>query len=575
MFDPQTDNMGYHNYRIPSLLVTKKGTTLAIMEGREDLNHDHAKNDIVLKRSTDSGNSWSSPKVIVSEGDNVVMNPVLVQAANGTIILTYIYFPEKRHSSNRSHGVKQVEPGLEGDAIEKVFMVKSKDEGLSWSTPEEITHIAKSNKHSLHAISGPGVGIRLEHGKFKDRIIIPMSETCLRNGKKTSNNYALYSDDHGNSWKHGKSMPASVHGKSGGNEIQMVELEEGVVMASIRDKGHRLISKSYNEGKTWSRLSAHPELIDTGSMSPLLRYRFKNSNIPGVLIHVGVTGRLDGNKRGKAVIALSYDDGETWPVQKALYKGKFDYSSLAILPDGTIGMLAEYDFNGDRAKIQLVKFNLEWIEDPNATTLSLDKKVIKPRNFFKTHPDHKLPDNMVIQKFQVQMEAKAHGSPDNLTYQYELIEGQGEARLLNQSNLGKFSSSNENVFLADWYGPNLIKVTAKNNKGEFVASLLDTVFVHFSHTQMAGGDIKNLDRKYSGKEYITGKIINDTLAYKGMRFSPSDISKGDSRYEGTRYGAYQTKEPRVLALKNGVLVASYHYQVKGANDAPPLDLHWC
>lgn len=212
VFDPQTDNMGYHNYRIPSLLVTKKGTTLAIMEGREDLNHDHAKNDIVLKRSINSGHSWSSPKVIVSVDDNVVMNPVLVQSANGTIILTYIYFPEKRHSSDRSHGVKQVEPGLQGNAIEKIFMIKSQDEGLNWSDPEEITHIAKSNKHSLHAISGPDVGIRLEHGKFKDRIIIPMSETFLQNGIKTSNNYALYSDDHGNSWKHGKAIPPSING---------------------------------------------------------------------------------------------------------------------------------------------------------------------------------------------------------------------------------------------------------------------------------------------------------------------------------------------------------------------------
>lgn len=348
----------------------------------------------------------------------------------------------------------------------------------------------------------------------------------------------------------------------------MVELEEGAIMASIRDKGFRLISKSYDGGKTWDRLTAHSELMDTGSMSPLLRYRFKKCNIPGLIIHIGVTGRLDGNKRGKAIIALSYDDGETWPYQKPLYNAKFDYSSLAIFPDSTIGMLAEYDFNGDRAKIQLAKFNLTWIEDPNATTLSLDKKIIKPDKFFKTHPDHKLSNNMVIQKFQVQMEAKANGSTDNLTYQYELIEGQGESQLLNLKNLGKYSSSNKNTFLADWYGQNVIKVTAKNNKGELIASLLDTIFVHFYHTQMAGGDIRNLDSKYFGKEYITGKILNDTLAYKGMRFLPSDVSPGDSRYEGTRYGAYQTKEPRILALKNGVLVASYHYQVKGANDAP-------
>lgn len=569
VFDSQTDRMGYHNYRIPSLLVTKKGTTLAVMEGREDMNHDHAKNDIVLKRSTNSGKTWSSPEVIAAADDNVVMNPVLVQAEDGTIILTYIYFPEKRHSSNRSHGVKQVDPGFEGDTIEKVFMIKSKNDGVSWTYPEEITHIAKSNRKSLHAISGPGVGIAIKFGKFKDRIIIPMSETFFKKGREYSNNYALYSDDHGNSWKHGNGIPASIKGESGGNEIQMVELEGGVIMASVRNRGFRLLSKSYDGGQTWSRLSAHSGLIDTGSMSPLLRYRFKNGTISGVLLHVGVTGRLEDNKRAKAIIAVSYDDGKTWPVQKPLYTEAFDYSSLAVTPDGTIGMLAEYDFNGDRAKIQLAKFNLEWIEDPNAKILSMDKKIIRPDTYFKTHPDHKLPSDMVIQKFQVQMQAKVHGTLDSLIYKYELLEAKGEAQLLNHENIGQFSTSNKNTFVADWYGSNVIKVTAKNKNGEYVGSIIDTIVVHFSHTQMAGGDIKNLDKKYTGKEYVSGLIINDSLVYKGMRFLPSDISKGDSRYEGTKFGAYETKEPRLLALKNGVLIASYHFQVKGANDAPP------
>jgi hypothetical protein len=30
LFNPLTDGMGYHNYRIPSLLITEKGTILAV-----------------------------------------------------------------------------------------------------------------------------------------------------------------------------------------------------------------------------------------------------------------------------------------------------------------------------------------------------------------------------------------------------------------------------------------------------------------------------------------------------------------------------------------------------------------
>ncbi len=568
IFNPLTDGMGYHNYRIPSLLATQKGTLLAIMEGREDMNFDHAKNDIVLKRSSDNGKTWSLPRVIQDAGDNVVMNPVMVQAIDGTIIMTYIYFPEKRHSGNRAHGVREVDPGLTGDTIEKVFVIRSKDDGLTWSSPTEITQIAKSSKNTLYSICGPGVGITLTKGKHKGRVIIPMSETLKVKEEKISNNYALYSDDKGISWTHGKSCPPSKDGKTGGNEIQMIELEGGAILASVRSKGNRLLSRSHDGGQTWEALQDHKELIDTGCMSPLLRYSWKDGNEPGVLIHIGVTGRPEGRKRGKSILAMSYDDGKTWPVQKELYSKNFDYSSLALLNNGNIGMLAEYDFNGDRAKIKFAEFNLEWIKS-NKPSISLTKAVIQPDIYFKTHPDHRIPTDMVIQKFKLDIEAQFHTPHKGLEFMFEIVDKKGTATFLKKDNFNQYSSSNKNTFLADWYGANIFKVSAKNKKGEIIATVTDTIFVHFSHGQMAGGNINNLDKSVTGKEYISGKIVNDSLVYPGMRFLPSDISKGDLRYEGTKFGAYEVKEPRVLALKNGNLVGTYHYQVKGANDAPP------
>ena len=168
--------------------------------------------------------------------------------------------------------------------------------------------------------------------------------------------------DNGKTWTHGQPCPPSDEGATGGDEVQMIELEDGAVYTSIRSRGHKLVSESNDGGNSWAPLKSHQELPDTGCMSPLLRARWKNGSIPGILMQVLVTDRLIKNRRGNAIIALSYDDGQTWPTKKVLYEHEFDYSSLVLLSDGRIGMLAEYDFNGERAKTKFVKFDLQWVE---------------------------------------------------------------------------------------------------------------------------------------------------------------------------------------------------------------------
>ena len=50
-----------YGYRIPSLLTTANGTLLAFAERRLGM-HDHAQNDIVVKRSADAGRTWGESK---------------------------------------------------------------------------------------------------------------------------------------------------------------------------------------------------------------------------------------------------------------------------------------------------------------------------------------------------------------------------------------------------------------------------------------------------------------------------------------------------------------------------------
>lgn len=50
---------GYHTYRIPALIVTPKGTLLAFCEGRKAGRSDAGDIDLLLKRSSDGGGTWS------------------------------------------------------------------------------------------------------------------------------------------------------------------------------------------------------------------------------------------------------------------------------------------------------------------------------------------------------------------------------------------------------------------------------------------------------------------------------------------------------------------------------------
>ena len=43
--------LGYHTFRIPALVVTTRGTLLAIAEGRRNSQHDTGDIDLVLRRS--------------------------------------------------------------------------------------------------------------------------------------------------------------------------------------------------------------------------------------------------------------------------------------------------------------------------------------------------------------------------------------------------------------------------------------------------------------------------------------------------------------------------------------------
>ena len=73
-----------------------------------------------------------------------------------------------------------------------------------------------------------------------------------------------------------------------------------------------------------------------------------------------------GSSRTNGSVYVSYDEGETWPVRKCIVPYSSAYSSLCILPDGTIGLYVEEEYAGASGySTVFYNFSLNWLTDGN------------------------------------------------------------------------------------------------------------------------------------------------------------------------------------------------------------------
>jgi hypothetical protein len=300
---------GYYGYRIPALAVTPQGTVLAICEGRKKSFSDAGDIDLVCKRSTDNGKTWSPMQVICDDGGNTCGNPcIVVDRESKTLWL----------ATCRNN--------------DRVFIIHSDDDGLTWSKPAEITSDVKSKEWNWYA-SGPGSGIQIENGPHKGRLIIPCDHIEKESKKYFS--HVIYSDDHGKSWKLGGTTP-----KDQVNECELVELADGRLLLNMRNYGghnQRQVAFSDDGGLTWKDQRFDQGLIEPVCQAAIERYRWPSQDKPGVIVF---SNPANTTRKGMMVKA-SFDEGQTWPVARLLHAGPSAYSDLAVLANGEIGCLYE------------------------------------------------------------------------------------------------------------------------------------------------------------------------------------------------------------------------------------------
>lgn len=326
----QAINAKTYGYRIPSLLVTQKNSLLAFTERRMGL-HDHAQNDIVLKRSTDSGRTWSDEIVAFEDGINSINDPLTVQLDNGRILLMFARFPYGRHA-RASGWIKMAELGYDNPETNVLtYICHSDDDGLTWSRPVDVTKSVKA-PHLLNA-NTPGSMIQLTTGKHSGRIVTGLWGTLpvTKNGKvsRAWQIVVAYSDDYGKTWVRTDPL-IDASGKGFPNECQVVEASNGdIILISRNQEGETFRKKAISKdgGVSWSKIDIDRTLPSVACMGAVVKGPvLKNGKWDLYASFPSSKGRFDGQ------IAVSKDNGQSWQI-KTVVKGPFAYSALQVSPD--------------------------------------------------------------------------------------------------------------------------------------------------------------------------------------------------------------------------------------------------
>jgi sialidase-1 len=327
---------GYHTFRIPAVIASQKGALLAFCEGRKNGRGDSGDIDLVLKRSTDGGETWGPLQVVADHGADTVGNPCpVVDRTTGRV-----WLPLTRNPGNYS---EQKNKTATGPGSREVLICHSDDDGATWSEPQNITARAKKPDWGWYA-TGPGCGIQLADG----RLVIPCDHRVAgAPDEKASHSHVIFSDDHGKTWQIGGTVADDKT-----NECQVVELDDGTLLLNMRShhgRNRRAVATSRDRGETWSEATFDDALIEPTCQASMIRLADSNAIL---------FANPASKKRERMTVRLSRDGGKTWPAAGVLYDGPAAYSSLVALPDGRAGCLFE---KGKYESIVFARFDLGWV----------------------------------------------------------------------------------------------------------------------------------------------------------------------------------------------------------------------
>lgn len=330
----QPYDLGSHYWRIPAMVVlhhqqgenaSKNGRVVTMADNRFDHNSDLPSHiDVYERHSDDNGATWSTHKMVVgTEADHALVGGYhgfgdvsLVECASGKIVAIMVGGPGYFGSTPSNPIVPTI--------------ITSTDGGDTWSTPRTLTNELYNTTYKEGAVqgsfAGSGRGLMLQRQKDKQlngRIMFAMSHRFANNNVQE---YIIYSDDEGNTWKF-----STQSAYSGGDESKLVELADGTVMISVRQSGQRGYNKSTDGGVTWGTQAKWAD-IDGNAC---------NGDILYVNKHVMLHSYPNNGKRKNVTIKASFDSGKSWSKPYVVCAPSSCYSTMDVTKDGDIAIFYE------------------------------------------------------------------------------------------------------------------------------------------------------------------------------------------------------------------------------------------
>ena len=317
----------------------------------------------------------------------VVVNPVKPAYSDkgdlyqGEQLLGNIYFTSNKTSPFR----------IAKDSY--LWMSYSDDDGKTWSAPQDITPMVKADWMKFLGV-GPGVGITLQNGPHKGRIVVPVyttNRTNHLNGSQSSR--IIYSDDHGKTWHMGGGVndkrtlhDGTVVDSSNMNnyyaqntEASVVQLNNGQLKLFMRGlTGDLQVATSHDGGITWDNYVARYDVPDV-YVQMAATHTVQDGKEYILLANANGPGRKNGYIR----VARVEEDGElTWLHHHLIQEGEYAYNSLQQIGPKEFGLLYEHhEAGGNPYTLSFKKFNWDFL-----TKERISPKEAKVKNVIEKWP---------------------------------------------------------------------------------------------------------------------------------------------------------------------------------------------